>query len=119
MRKTEMSLIVLLFCIAWLIMLTSACTIQPDNKKENTSQMASSSDVFKIQGTIMHKNLEGGFFVIVSDDNQIYDPINLPEAFQKDGLKVNATARYKSDTMSFHMVGDIIEIIDITPQQGD
>ncbi|WP_143170783.1 hypothetical protein [Desulfopila aestuarii] len=67
----------------------------------------------------MHKNLEGGFFVIVSDDNQIYDPINLPEAFQKDGLKVNATARYKSDTMSFHMVGDIIEIIDITPQQGD
>ena len=42
-----------------------------------------------------------------------YDPINLPEAYQKKGLKVKVNAILRKDIGSIHMVGDVIEIVDI------
>ena len=71
------------------------------------------SKTFRIQGTVVHKTLEGGFFTIESDDGNIYDPINLPEHFKKQGLKVKVNAKLRNDVGGVHMVGDIIEIIDI------
>ena len=62
---------------------------------------------------MVYKDLEGGFFAIVSDDNRKYNPINLPESFMQDGLKVKITARPRTDAMSIHMYGEIIEIIEI------
>ena len=44
------------------------------------------------------------------------DPINLPESFRKDGLKVRVTARPQRDVMSFRMYGEIIEVIRIEAQ---
>lgn len=70
-------------------------------------------DIVKIRGTVVHKNVEGGFFAIEGDDGRVYDPINLPDRFKKHGLKVNVTSKLRNDMGSIHMVGDIIEIIDI------
>ena len=72
------------------------------------------TDIFEIQGTVVHKNLEGGFYAIDGDDGRKYDPINLSEPFKKDGLKVKVTARPKSNAMSIRMYGEIIEIVEIT-----
>lgn len=71
---------------------------------------------FEIPGTITYKNIEGGFYAIDGDDGKKYDPINLPEAFRKDGLKVIVSARIKQDAMSFHMYGVIIEVVNIAAQ---
>ena len=70
-------------------------------------------DMVKIRGTVVHKNVEGGLFAIESDAGKIYDPINLPEHFKKQGLKVKVNAKLRNDVGGIHMVGDIIEIIDI------
>ena len=61
----------------------------------------------------MYKNLAGGFFAIDGVDGRKYNPINLPESFRKDGLRVKITARLRMDAMSIHMYGAIIEIVDI------
>ncbi len=61
----------------------------------------------------MYKDIEGGFFAIDGDDGKTYDPINLPDSFKKDGLKVNITARFRKDVGGIHMVGDIIQIVNI------
>ncbi len=71
-------------------------------------------DRIAIAGTIVFKNLEGGFFVIEGDDGRIYDPVNLEDAFKRDGLKVNVVATLKPDMGSIRMVGDIIEIVTIS-----
>ena len=68
---------------------------------------------FQIQGTVTYKNIEGGFFAIDGDDGSKYDPINLPESFRKDGMKVEVTARRRRDAASIHMYGDVIEVVNI------
>jgi len=73
-------------------------------------------DTFEITGTVVYKSIEGGFYAIDADDGRKYDPINLPENFRKDGLKVKLTARLKRDAVSFHMYGSIIEVVSITTE---
>lgn len=74
------------------------------------------SDMMELQGTVVHKDLEGGFFAIDGDDGRTYDPINLPEAFKRNGMRVKATVRVRDDVGSIHMIGDVIEIVDIAEQ---
>jgi len=81
---------------------------------ENTPSLP--ADVFEIVGNVTYKSIEGGFYAIDGDDGRKFDPINLPESFKKDGLKVKVSARLKKDAMSFHMYGAIIEVVNIEAQ---
>lgn len=69
--------------------------------------------LMEIVGTVRWVELEGGFFGIVADDNTRYEPLNLPEAYQQDGLRVRLSARIRNDYASIFMWGTIIEILDI------
>ncbi len=71
-------------------------------------------ELFEIVGKVTYKSMVGGFYAIEGDDGKKYDPVNLPEPFKKDGLKVDMTARLKKGAMGFHMYGAIIEIVNIT-----
>jgi len=91
---------------------------EPNIAKPNESPSLQSptlpdSDTFEIQGTIVRKNIEGGFYAIDGDDGRKYNPINLSESFRKDGLKVKVTARLRMDAMSVYMYGAIIEVVEI------
>ncbi|MFX0017469.1 MAG: hypothetical protein ACFFAK_05495 [Promethearchaeota archaeon] len=66
-------------------------------------------------GTIRYLTFEGGFYGIAGDDGVNYDPINLPDNFRIDGLKVFLTAIIREGLYSYHMWGIIIEIINIQP----
>ena len=75
---------------------------------------SSSTETVQITGTVAFVNLEGGFFALQGDDGSTYTPINLPEGFRKDGLKIKALVRPRPDAMSIHMVGSLVEIVDIS-----
>jgi inhibitor of cysteine peptidase len=64
-------------------------------------------------GTVKYIDLEGGFYGIVGDDNKHYDPMNLDQTYQQDGLRVRFQARIRQDISSIHMWGTIIEITKI------
>ncbi len=64
----------------------------------------------KTTGTIKRQGLEGGFWGIVGDDGQNYDPQNLAAEFQQEGLRVSFEAETRPDAASFHMWGTIVEI---------
>ena len=66
-------------------------------------------------GTIIYLKIEGGFYGILSDDGEHYDPINLPIEYQQDGLRISFIAKERSDLLSFHMWGKIVELISIYP----
>ncbi len=63
-----------------------------------------------IVGIVRRVPLEGGFFTIVGADGVTYDPTNLPAAFRKDGLAVEAVARPRPDRLGTHQVGQIVEL---------
>lgn len=86
---------------------------EPNESPSLQSPTIPGSDTFEIQGTIVRKNIEGGFYAIDSDDGRKYNPINLSESFMKDGLKVKVTARLRMDAMSVYMYGAIIEVVEI------
>lgn len=71
----------------------------------------SSEPTISITGTVTWKPLETGFYAIDADDGKKYEPINLPDEFAIDGLKVRVTARKLDDMVSVNMYGRIIEII--------
>jgi len=64
-------------------------------------------------GTIRHIDLEGGFYGIIGDDQNLYDPINLPEAYKQDNLRVEFKARVSPNQNSIHQWGKIIYILEI------
>ena len=73
-------------------------------KKENVARGA---------GTIVWLNLEGGFWGIIGDDGEHYDPINLNSEFRYEDLRVYFEAKIRTDQGSFHMWGMIVEILKI------
>lgn len=89
---------------------------QPGDEASSNSGAIADHDAFELLGTVVYKDLEGGFFAIEGDDGRIYDPINLPEAYQKEGLKVKVNAILRKDVGSIHMIGDIIEIVNIAAE---
>lgn len=65
------------------------------------------------KGTVKYISLEGGFYGIISEMNEKYDPINLPKEFKKDGLKILFSFKERNDLANFHMWGKIIELTEI------
>jgi heat shock protein HslJ len=64
-------------------------------------------------GTIQYIDLEGGFYGIIGDDQEHYDPINLPEVYKQDNLRVEFKARVSPSQYSIHQWGKLIYILEI------
>ena len=68
----------------------------------------------RVVGTVHHFDLEGGFWAIRGDDGVTYDPKDgLPAAFQREGLRISAVVKARNDLGGIHMVGPIVEVLEI------
>lgn len=74
---------------------------------------ARSGDEINVTGTVVHVDLEGGFWGIVGDNGKQYDVPNLPKEFRKHGLRVKFAARVSPSQISFRMWGVIVEVVSI------
>ncbi|GAB3022846.1 hypothetical protein [Bowmanella dokdonensis] len=54
---------------------------------------------------VVHKNLEGGFFALYTDDGRRFQPINLAAPYRRDGLVVEVTATTTPDLVTFQQHG--------------
>jgi hypothetical protein len=64
-------------------------------------------------GIIKYIDLEGGFYGIITDKQEHYVPINLPEAFKQDNIRIEFKATYVKNQSSIHMRGKLIYILKI------
>jgi len=76
-------------------------------------------EVIDIKGKVVFVQLEGGFWGIVSEDGQRYDPHSLAPMFQKKGILVRVKARISDRVVQIHMWGRPIEILKIQEINGD
>ena len=106
--------------MALAVIILSSCVMFENKRTTRSDQTAappnehlSRMDTFALQGTVEKNDLEGGFFAIDGDDGKTYEPLNLPEAFKRNGMRIKATVRIRDDVGSIRMMGDIIEIVAI------
>ena len=104
MRRTFAYLACMLFLVALL-----GC----DRGSDSSNHVVPSQGLIVGTGTMVYETVEGGFYVIESDDGIVYDPLGLPGEFKVDGLRVRFTLRLAHDAVSFHGVGYIVEIVDL------
>jgi hypothetical protein len=67
-------------------------------------------------GTIRYMDFEGGFYGIVADSGERYNPVNLPAGYRKNGLRVRFQVKEKKGMTSTRMWGKIVEILEIEKQ---
>ena len=72
-----------------------------------------SSRATLVTGTVRRIDLEGGFYGIETDEGMSLDPINLPEDFWKDGVRVRVRIELLEDQASVHMWGRLVRILSI------
>jgi len=66
-----------------------------------------------VNASVRFLNLEGGCWTLEPSPGVHYLPLNLPEQFRRDGLKVQADLLRRDDYFSFCMVGPVVEILSI------
>jgi hypothetical protein len=66
------------------------------------------------QGTVVYVPLEGGFYGIVGDDGNHWDPDNLSDEFATDSLRVSFNGLI-TDHPTYHMWGRTVEITSMKP----
>ena len=70
-------------------------------------------------GTVRFIEINGGFWGIVGDDGNNYDPMDLDPQLQEDGLRVRFEAVPETDMMSSRMWGAMIRLIHIETVKPD
>jgi hypothetical protein len=89
-----------------------SCFILFLNCEKENSIFDPIKESFSFNGKITYLSFEGGFYGIISEDGERYDPINLPDEYQKEDLNVQVFAMVDHG-QSFHMWGTMIKIYSI------
>lgn len=89
----------------------SACADSKESSpvnKENAMSSAQATTVFT--GTIVYKQFEGGFFALLTNDNQRYTLRHLPTAYRLDGLVVEINGSVNKDIITTTQFGELLEV---------
>ena len=73
------------------------------------------STLMEFVGTVVVREVEGGFYGILADDGSKYLPLYLPEVFRQSGLRVRLLARVAPDMKGFQQWGRYLHVLDIVP----
>ena len=61
----------------------------------------------------MFSELEGGFYGLVGDTGERYDPVNLKDEFKSDGLRIRFEAKVLRNHIGVRMWGRLVEILEM------
>ena len=78
-----------------------------------TTNQTPEEGVIESTGTVEYVDLEGGFYGIVAEDGRRFDPTDLGEDFQQDGLRVRFRVRPREGVVGTHMWGTIVEVLEV------
>ncbi len=70
-------------------------------------------DTIAATGNVTFVDQEGGFYALIGDNGSRYDPTNLNNAYFQNGLRVKFEGTIRSDLVSTHQWGPLIQITKI------
>lgn len=106
-----------MFRIAFLssALILAACSEaqQSTSPQANGSDPMTSNDAKTVQsltGTIVYKNMEGGFYAFDAEDGKHYTLQGLSNEYRKNGLKVKVTGSPMPEVMTFTQYGTVFQV---------
>lgn len=63
-----------------------------------------------MKGSIIYKDLEGGFYAFIAENGDRYTLHGLDETYQKNGLVVEVEGTPKPDMMTFTQFGTVLQV---------
>jgi hypothetical protein len=66
-----------------------------------------------VDGVVQYVALEGGCWLIRATEGSLFLPMQLPTAFQRDGMAVSAELLPRDDVATICMIGTTVEILSI------
>ena len=94
-----------IFLISFAFFLTASCI---SNFGTSVAQ-----DAIIFVAEVRWISVEGGFFGLVAEDGRKFFPLNLPQEFKKEGLKIKVKGNIKKGIATVQMWGAPIEIREI------
>jgi len=80
-----------------------------------SEQISDNSSLFPFEGTIVYQDLEGGFFGIITEEGEKLLPIDLPDKYTIDGLRISGIATPETGMVSSNMWGEMVSVDDLVP----
>jgi hypothetical protein len=65
----------------------------------------------KIKGTVVFQKLGTGFWGILGEDGQKWQPVNMPDSLKQEGRKVEVEAEEAKGAMTVFMWGKSVRIL--------
>ncbi|QPG04658.1 hypothetical protein IT774_10505 [Salinimonas marina] len=96
------------------LLVLTACTGQaqthPEPVTEQQKDKGMNSVAKQMTGTIVYKNLEGGFYGFISDEGDHYTLRNLAPEYKQNGLKISVKGQVLTNIMTITQFGDVFEV---------
>ncbi|NBB86913.1 MAG: hypothetical protein GVY12_11955 [Bacteroidetes bacterium] len=86
-----------------------ACADVPDERANDVLVLGDTTDTVRLEGTVWFYDYDEGFWAI-DGGAQIYEPVELPEAFRQDGTLVAAHVIMREDLSSRDLTGPAVEL---------
>ncbi|GAA0858297.1 hypothetical protein [Aliiglaciecola litoralis] len=80
--------------------------LTPAKQQQDTVEMIT------VTGTIVYKELEGGFFALDSDDGKKYMPRGMDKTLLKHGMKVQVKGHVLKDMLTFQQYGEVLKVVE-------
>ena len=99
------------FVLFLFLVITAVCT--SPSHEHILNKAANSAQEITFVAKVKWISLEGGFYGLVAEDGSKFLPLNLPEEFREDGLKVKVRGKIRKDVATIYMWGTPLEIFEI------
>lgn len=82
-------------------------TPPPPQKTEKTQ---GKYEMISLQGTLVYKQLEGGFWAFDAENGQKFMPRGLPDNAKRSGLIVKIEGHVMHDVLTFQQYGQVLKV---------
>lgn len=102
--------------LALLSLPLSACSQQPVQANQSNSEQTSSEQSMnaskseQIQGQLVYKDLEGGFYGFIGDNGRNYTLRNLAPEYKQNGIRLAVTGHVRDDILTITQFGSVFEV---------
>ncbi|NBC01811.1 MAG: hypothetical protein GVY15_13245 [Bacteroidetes bacterium] len=86
-----------------------ACADVPDERANDVLVLGDTTDTVRLEGTVWFYDYDEGFWAI-DGGAQIYEPVELPEAFRQDGTPVAVHIIVREDLSRRDLTGPVVEL---------
>ncbi|WP_414830510.1 hypothetical protein [Alteromonas sp. H39] len=90
--------------------------LQPESGAVETTEIKEEKAMEKSQsitGSIVYKDMEGGFYALVTESGEHYTLQGLDKKYHQNGLVVKVTGQPMPDVMTITMFGTVFKVADV------